>query len=291
MNSHHILLVDDEPNIIKALQRLLFDDDYEVTSAASGEDALEILNSHAIDLIIADYRMSGMNGIEFFRQARQIQPDAVRIILSGYAEIHALTDAINKGNIYRFIFKPWNDDELKNTIQLALEQKKLVLENRSLARELQRKNDELKDFNRRLEIQVAQRTRELLCQNQVLSVSQEVLELVPVGVVGFSDEGIVVLMNRFARGHLKQGVGQKIEQVVPETLARDCSRMLKHGGEPVDFEAEINDRTFQMQLWRLSGQDAASGAVLIFASKEKPARQHEDVNGKSVLLAEEPSLN
>src|SRR5512143_4037102 len=114
-----ILLVDDEPKILRAIQRLFFEDDYEVLDTSSGETALGILSNREVDLIIADYRMGGMNGIEFFRQARQIQPDAVRIILSGYAEIGVLTDAINEGNIYRFIFKPWNDDELMNTIRLA----------------------------------------------------------------------------------------------------------------------------------------------------------------------------
>jgi two-component system NtrC family sensor kinase len=265
MTPARLLLVDDEPNIIKSLQRLFFDEDYEVHCALSGEDGLEILQSQEVDLIIADYRMSGINGIEFFRHARHLQPDAVRIILSGFAEIRVLTDAINEGNIYRFIFKPWNDDELKNTIQLALQQQRLVLENRSLALELQRKNDQLSNFNRELEIQVQQRARELLFQNKVLRVSQEILEYVPVGVVGFSGEGIVVVMNQLARDRFAGSVGQTLEEVIPLHLAECCRDSLLARAEEVQLNATIEGSDYQVEIRQIRQTKDVHGGVLIFS--------------------------
>jgi two-component system NtrC family sensor kinase len=268
MNPARILLVDDEPNIIRALRRLFFDEDYQVHSAPSGEEALELLRSNEVDLIIADYRMSGMNGIEFFRHARQIQSDAVRIILSGYAELHALTEAINEGNIYRFIFKPWNDDELKNTIQLALEQQRLMLENRSLGLELRRKNEQLHDFNRQLEFQVRQRTRELLFQNQVLSVSQEILELVPVGVVGFSSEGVIAVMNQMAQHHLPGSVGQIVEDALPAELAARCRQLLREAPQALRFRAEIQGVAYDFGIHHLTRAEKVNGGVLIFYHRD-----------------------
>jgi two-component system NtrC family sensor kinase len=287
MNPVRLLLVDDELNIIRALRRLFFDDDYQVHSASSGEEGLKILESTEVDLIIADYRMTGMNGIEFFRHARKLQPDALRIILSGYAEIHLLTDAINEGNIYRFIFKPWNDDELKRTIQLAFERQRLMQENRHLTGELQRKNEQLHDFNRQLEQQVQRRTQELLVQNQVLSVSQEILELVPVGVVGFSGDGLVVVMNHAARSHFKGGAGKSLEDVLPEDLAARCSQLLQNPSAARQFEAVIKDRGYTVEFHPLIRADKVHGGVLIYYQPESAA----DSSPVLAPLQTEPTLN
>jgi len=291
MTPPHLLLVDDEPNIIKALQRLFFDEDYEVLSASSGEEALRILRQREVDLIIADYRMCGMNGIEFFRQARQIQPDAVRIILSGYAEIRVLTDAINEGNIYRFIFKPWNDDELRNTIQLALAQRDLVLENRNLAQELLRKNQQLEDFNRHLEQQVAQRTRELTFRNKVLSISQDILEFVPVGVIGFSDLGEVVLMNRIARQHFPVGIGKMLEEALPKELSGPCRSALVSPPATQSLAIQLHENVFQVEVHRLSSADVASGAVMLFSEVKSSEGVARALATDAGLLAEDVNSN
>ena len=287
MNPARLLLIDDEPNIIRALRRLFFDEDYQVYSASSGEAGLEILRSAEVDLIIADYRMSGMNGIEFFCHARQVQPDALRIILSGYAEIRILTEAINEGHIYRFIFKPWNDEELKSTVQLALEQQRLRLENRGLAIELQRKNEQLHDFNRQLELQVQQRTRELLIQNQVLSVSQEILELVPVGVVGFGGDGVVVVMNRLARDHFERGVGRILEEVLPGDLAAHCRELSRNPTGVFSFRAEIKNRVYQVDIHHLAQAEKVHGGVLIFYHPDVVA----ETSPASLPLLTDPTPN
>lgn len=262
MNSPQILLVDDEPNILKALQRLLFEEDYEVHLASTGETGLQILRAQPVDLIISDYRMPGLTGIEFFRQARQIQPEAIRIILSGFAEIQSLTAAINEGNIYKFIFKPWNDEDLKNTIKLALEQKLLLQENRSLAQELREKNRQLEEFNRQLEHKVEERTQELQQHNQVLFLSQEILERVPVGVVGVGSDGVVVLINKLARQHFFPGLGRVVESVLPQDLAQACRNALATDVDSLELTLEFTGRLYQARISALRSCGSGGGAML-----------------------------
>ncbi|MBU3914508.1 response regulator [bacterium] len=116
-----ILLVDDEKHVISAITRSLFDEDYEIHAATDGKKGLEILDNQKIDVIISDQRMPGMTGVEFLKRAREKHPTAVRIMLSGYADINAALDAINEAGIYKFLVKPWDETELKQTIKKALE--------------------------------------------------------------------------------------------------------------------------------------------------------------------------
>lgn len=263
MSAPQILLVDDEPNILKALQRLLFEEEYEVHIANSGEAGLEVLQAQPVDLIISDFRMPGMTGIEFFRRARQIQSEAIRIILSGFAEINTLTEAINEGNIYKFIFKPWNDEDLKTTIKLALEQKMLLEENRSLTSALQEKNRQLEEFNRQLEQKVAERTRELQQHNRILSLSQEILEQVPVGVVGMGQDGVVVLMNSQARQHFFPGIGCEVESVLPPELAAACRNVTSTGEPSLILPFEHSGCPYQARISMLHSGEEFDGVMLV----------------------------
>jgi DNA-binding NtrC family response regulator len=127
MRKYCILLVDDEPNILSALQRMLLDDNrYEVITAGSGLEALEKTAQAKVDLAISDHRMPGMTGVDLLTQIRQRNPDSIRILLSGYTDIDALIGAINEGEVYRFVTKPWNNDDLKRLIDQALEQQGIL---------------------------------------------------------------------------------------------------------------------------------------------------------------------
>lgn len=137
-----ILIVDDEAAILKSLQRLLrlapctYGEQHfslEVLTYDSPQAALAAARSEAFDLFISDYRMPGMDGIEFLKAAKQLQPDAARLILSGYADLNALVRAVNEVGIDRFIGKPWNDYDLMSAIGQALAHRQLLLENRQLA--------------------------------------------------------------------------------------------------------------------------------------------------------------
>lgn len=117
-----LLLVDDEPSVISSLKRLLRRDNYRILTANSGEEALQVLAANDIGVILTDQRMPGMTGTELLARARTMHPHAVRMVLSGYTGLDSLTDAINKGEIYKFLFKPWDDEELRQTIRDAFRQ-------------------------------------------------------------------------------------------------------------------------------------------------------------------------
>ncbi len=143
-----ILFVDDEKNVLNALQRLFLDDDYTILLASSGEEGLEVLKEEEnVQIVISDYRMLGMNGVTFLKEVCKFWPDTVRIVLSGYADTTAVISAINDGEIYKFIPKPWNDDELKVTIFNAIERYDLYKKNKILIQQLSNKQAELKSLS------------------------------------------------------------------------------------------------------------------------------------------------
>ncbi len=112
-----LLFVDDEPLILQSLS-ILFDE-YTVLTAQSGADALEILKQHQIDVIISDQRMPHMSGVDFLRCAKEISPNSIRILMTGYADLQAVVDSVNVGEIFRYINKPWNAEKLKETVRFA----------------------------------------------------------------------------------------------------------------------------------------------------------------------------
>ncbi len=135
---HKLMLVDDEPNVLRALHRLLAKAGYELEEYTDPEAALKRAATATFDLILSDYRMPQLDGIELLKRLRTMQPDAVRLVLSGYADLDGLQAAINEAEIYRFINKPWYDQELLRTIELALAHRDTVVENRRLAEALRK---------------------------------------------------------------------------------------------------------------------------------------------------------
>ena len=128
-----ILLVDDEPNISKSLSRLLRKEQYQIYTADSGEAALELLKKHKIKVILSDQRMPHMTGAQLFAQVKDQYPDTIRIIISGYTDFQSVSDAINKGSIYKFLAKPWNNDLLRAEIREAFNTQTLIQRNRRLS--------------------------------------------------------------------------------------------------------------------------------------------------------------
>lgn len=172
--THHkqnILFVDDEENVLRSLQRLFADEEYEVYTAISAEKGLDALKENEIAVIVSDMRMPGMSGVEFLERARELYPDSIRIVLSGYADANVMMDAINKGSTHRYVTKPWNDDELVSTIRDSAERYRLTQENRYLTGLTLKQNEELKKWSAELELNVQEQTIELTYKHK------EVLEL------------------------------------------------------------------------------------------------------------------
>lgn len=156
-----LLLVDDEANILSSLRRLFRPQGYRVLTAESGDEALELLAAEPVDLILSDMRMPGMTGAQLLATACERWPDTVRILLTGYADMSSTIEAINRGQIYRYVSKPWEDDELKLLVRDALERKFLKLENERMTQTIAEQNEQLRHFNAELEARVQARTKEL----------------------------------------------------------------------------------------------------------------------------------
>lgn len=129
-----ILLIDDEANVLSALQRALFDEPYEILTAESGEEGLKQLQSHRVKVVISDERMPGMDGLAFLSAVREKYPETVRIMLTGQASLESAMKAVNGSEIYRLFTKPWSDLDLKMAIFSAVEKFDLEIENRRLVR-------------------------------------------------------------------------------------------------------------------------------------------------------------
>jgi response regulator RpfG family c-di-GMP phosphodiesterase len=176
-----ILFVDDEKNILLSLKRLMLDENYEVFTASSGEEGLELLRStEQVGVIVSDQRMPGLTGVDFLEKAREIAPEALRIMLTGYADLNATMDAINKGGAYRYITKPWDDQQLVQTIREATQNYQLLQENRRLNEVVNRQNEELKEWNTGLKervmgqtVEIRKRMEELHTLNQTLRQNYE----------------------------------------------------------------------------------------------------------------------
>ena len=162
MDQNILLFVDDEQKILSSLRRLFQPKHYKILLATSGQEALDLIDGgEQPQVIVSDQRMPGINGAAFLEQAQQRLPDSVRIMLTGHSDVSAAMDAINKGGIYRYLTKPWNDDDLLLVVQAAFKHFGLVQHNRELTAELQEKNQVLEEFNTALETKVEERTKAL----------------------------------------------------------------------------------------------------------------------------------
>ena len=175
---HFILLVDDEISITESLKRIFRKEDYRIFTASGGKEGLKLLNAleKPVSLIISDQRMPEMTGTQFLEKARKIFPDAYRYLLTGYSDMDAVVDAVNKGEIHRYLTKPWNDDELLVQVRQSLEQYELVLENRRLSELTSTQNKELNELNKNLEEKVSKRTLEIRQKNIKLKQANKRLE-------------------------------------------------------------------------------------------------------------------
>lgn len=218
-----ILFVDDERNVLRSLERLFLEEEYEIFTAASGREGLETLEqSGPFQLIVSDYRMPSMNGVEFLSEVCRRWPETERIILSGYADTAAIVAAINEGQIYKFIAKPWNDDELLQTVREVLDRYELRASNRRLLEELSIANTELKTINDNLNKIVDDRFKLVISQSRALHSFQTVLDVLPIGFIGADRYGMIVQCNTLGAEILgfqrEELVGNDLSTTLPAPL-------------------------------------------------------------------------
>jgi len=163
----NLLLLDDEQDILNALKRLLRRD-YNIVTFNDGHDALAYLEENPIDMIMSDMRMPEMDGAEFLTKSRDIQPNAIRLLLTGYSDMDSTIKAINDGGVYTYIGKPWDNQDLKLTLSKACDHYLLKKEAKLLNEQITKANEELAQFNQSLELKVQQRTAALQASKQKL---------------------------------------------------------------------------------------------------------------------------
>lgn len=146
-----ILCVDDEPNILSALRRTLTSFGYTVLAAKSGQEGLKILQDNPVQLVISDMRMPGMDGVSFLEYVSVRWPDTIRVLLTGYSSLESTIDAVNRGHVYCYIAKPWDDDDLQVTVTQALHHYDVVMENKRLADQVRAQRDQMREQQREIE--------------------------------------------------------------------------------------------------------------------------------------------
>lgn len=193
-----ILLVDDETSILRSLKRMLRQEPYIVKTANTPNKAIDMARNDNFHVIISDYRMPGMNGVDMFLEINKQSPDSVKIILSGYADMSIITDALNQEYIDKYILKPWNENSLKREITNSIDHCRLVQTNKQLHEKVLNQNKELLKINEHLEDLVRQRTTKLEVQNKALRTSQNILNNIPIPVLGIDMDFLVVMTNELA---------------------------------------------------------------------------------------------
>ncbi len=259
-----LLLVDDEDNIRSSLKRALRHDGYTIIQADSGSQGLKILESNpTIGVILSDQRMPRMTGIEFLARACELRPDTVRMVLSGYTDLKTVTEAINQGAIYKFLTKPWEDELLRDNVAEAFEHYELRFESQRLTQELQMINTKQKQW-------IEKKTHEALINMHALQISQEVLECLPVAVLGIDEDGLLVVTNQQADALLSNSLlGQTFKEALPDALIEQIEYAMEDKA-PAAINLQLNNTLLQIQCKHLEQTSLAKGIIVVMV----PIKEH-----------------
>ena len=266
-----VLFVDDEPSILSSLRRLFRPQGYRVLLADSGRAGLAMLESEPVDLVVSDMRMPEMDGATLLEQVRERWPNVGRVLLTGYADIGSTVAAINRGQIHRYVAKPWDDRDLLMCVQDALERRRLEQENRALLQLTRKQNDELLDLNAKLEARVKARTSELEQVNAMLETSFAQLQ-----------ENFLLSINVFSglielRGGGMAGYSREVAD-----LARRTARRLNLGAAA---EEDIYIAGLLHEIGKIGFPDTMLGKPLpAMSSDELALYRRYPLNGEAALL-------
>jgi len=253
-----LLLVDDEVNILSALRRLLRQDRYEIVTANSGTEALEILKNSAVDVIITDQRMPGMTGVEFLRLAKNKYPDTVRIVLSGYTELQSVTDAVNEGAVYKFLTKPWDDEQLREHVAEAFKRKEMEDENNRLQHELKLANSALATTNQELDRLIKEQEERIETDEVSLQITHEILEHLNIPLVGADEQKNIVFLNSAAQKLLGSD-----KTLLGTNLVRSMPAVAHAWGRPT-VRLEIQENLYGVNIYPMGKTSRSRGKLITF---------------------------
>ena len=271
-HQHTVLCVDDEKNILTSLKRLLRKEGYRLLTATSGAEGLKLFEKNGVHLVISDQRMPQMSGTELLSVVKERYPDTIRVVLTGYTDVDAITESINKGHVYKFLLKPWNDQSLKLEIRQALDQYDLIQANKLLDQKVLQQNEELKRINENLEALVQERTKELEIQNQALELSRAVLEDLPVPIIGISGEGMIVLINEQVKT-LRSGdggieIGRELRDCFSTDVQEQVTGVLATNTPQTVKGYRLSNEAYDVDVVPLSGKFCGKGIILMLRQVE-----------------------
>ena len=278
-----LLIVDDEPEVLRSLYDL-FRLDYRVLTAGKGVDALEILGREEVSVVMSDQRMPEMTGVEFLGRARTVRPEATRLLLTGYADLRTVIDAINQGSVFRYIAKPWDSEELGTVIRQAAEHRDLVVDKQRLIAELRAANTRLAEANRLKETFIEVASHELNTPVTVVLGMAELWKLTqgadaPEATRGWVDrivaagrrlagtvERMLKLLHADRLDPAPDAASTQIEPLVTEVIA-DLAPYIEARGQRVEVAIEPNLGSAEIERSKIA--DALSN-LLINAVKFTP---------------------
>ena len=264
-NARTLLLVDDDEAILNVLELLLRCRGYRVLSATSAEQGLTLLGENRVDVVVSDQKMPGMKGVEFLRRVKEIHPDSVRMMLSGYTDLQSVTDAINEGAIYKFLTKPWNNELLCANIDEAFRRKEMALDNKRLGEELHAANLELARINDELRRHLHDKSQQVSRDEAALGAAQEVLQHLPWPYIGIDADGMVALASADAEALFAHGAplfGTMAVECLPGALIEWLD-----SEDPGALGLEIAGSRYRVSR-RAMGADSQSNGTLLTLEAE-----------------------
>ena len=263
-----LLLVDDEERILSSLQRLLRGDGYRIVCARSAAEGLQRLAGTPVDVIVSDYRMPGMTGVEFLRRAKDLYPATVRMVLAGLTDLQSIIDALNDGAIYRFLTKPWDDQRLRAHLAAAFQQKETAEENWRLAREVQNANASLVSRNKHLQRSLAQQGDHAHVLERSADSAREILDSVPATLVGVDPDGLIAFVKGDCDGILPQlacAIGCPAHTALPAPLLPVLQKT-----DGAACRIEIGGSQFHALVRTMRSETAAKSRLVILLPIEAP---------------------
>ncbi|MGI5836228.1 MAG: response regulator [Chloroflexota bacterium] len=276
-----VLLVDDEQNVLNSLRRTLRKEPYEIITAASGEEALALLEKspNQVSVVVSDFKMPEMDGITLLRQIRDRNDGIIRIMLSGYADAAMVQDAINEGQVFKFISKPWNEDELKALLRSAVQEAESLKESMSILGQLDTMRREMESADLFYTEPEADATTQIVeppavatDDLQAASIWREIVEATPVAIIGVDAQGSVVFVNPYVEQLLGVSrwsiLGVPVEEALPSELAVSILDAMKFD-EPSSRVLQLFEKPAKVEyvpLSRIDGRDPRGTLVFVFPS-------------------------
>ncbi len=267
MTQKTILFVDDEPIVLSSLERLFRKDNYTIYIASNSNEALKLLEENPVELIVSDYRMPEMNGLELLKIVKDIYPTTIRVILSGYADFHNVVASINEGQIYRFCHKPWDNEEFKITVKQCLEYHDLLKQNRILMRRLQKQNIELQADNNYLE-------KKNKTNNFSMKIYQNILQKLPTPILAVDITGKILLANNAAVSLLPPLAEKVYKTPIEAVFDKDISEYilsLLRVDDAIDISRtsfELEEKSFSIQVEKFDLNNTIKGGILVLTPSE-----------------------